>query len=135
MEKEKECLDLYHAFGYVMLHLKRNSEGLMRFVLLLFLVQFLVPSFVQASAQDTDIHYKLNFDTRHDAGLAVALFLKENTEEETEALKKLQASLEILDFSYLTNVLTLSHSSIHRSAFGARPPTEQLFKLFCVFLI
>lgn len=107
----------------------------MRFVLLLFLIQFLVPSFVQAGTQGNTFESKTTLGTRHDSGISVAVFLKENTEEETEATKKLQANLEILDFSFLSNVLTLSHSSIQWSTTSVRPPSEQLFKLFCVFLI
>jgi hypothetical protein len=108
----------------------------MRLVLLLLLVQFLVPSFVPGGSPDEAIERKTTLDTHHDSGISVAVFLKENTEEENkESGEKSQLIIEILDFSFLTSALTLSHSSIHRSETNIGPPTGQLFKLFCVFLI
>ena len=107
----------------------------MRLVLLLLLVQVLVPSFVQAGSQETAIERKTSVDTHHDAGISVAVFLKENTEEENEFDEKFQLTFEILDLSFLSSALTQSHSSLQWTEPNVGPPTGQLLKLYCVFLI
>jgi hypothetical protein len=119
-----------------MLHLKRNSKALIRLILLLFLVQFLVPSFVQAGTQEINsLRRETSVATHHDSGISIAVFLKENTEEENEATEKLQLDLEILDFSFHSIALTLSHAPVQWCAYSVRLSSEPLFKLFCVFLI
>src|SRR5690348_9624598 len=118
-----------------MLHLNRTGKNLFRFVLILLLVQFLVPTFVQASTQDSDVQRKTTVTTHHDAGISVSVFLKENTEEENESTEEIQVDLEILDFSNLSTALTLSHTSFQWCIINVKPTSERLFKLFCVFLI
>jgi hypothetical protein len=118
-----------------MVHLKYISKALTRFVLLLFLIQFLVPAFVPAAAQDSSIRHKTNYSTQHDSGIAVALYLKENTEEKNESTEKAQVVPELIDFSFLSTVLKQSHSRIHWDTSNLRHNSEPLFKLLCIFLI
>jgi hypothetical protein len=118
-----------------MLHLQRISKGLNRFVLLLFLIQLVIPAFVQAGTPDSTIAYKVSFTIRHDSGIAVAVYLKENTEEKNEPTEKVNPTPELIDFSFLANVLKQSHSCIHWGTDNLRLTSEPLFKLFCIFLI
>jgi hypothetical protein len=118
-----------------MLHLQRISKGLNRFILLLFLIQLVIPAFALAATLDSSIQHKVSFSIRHDSGIAVAVFLKENTEEKNETTEKVNITPELIDFSFLVNALKQSHSPIHWDTHNLRLISEPLFKLFCIFLI
>ena len=118
-----------------MFYSQRISKGLNRFVLLLFLIQLVIPAFAQAGTPDSSIPHRVSFTIRHDSGIAVAVFLKENTEEKNEATEKVNTTPELIDFSFLANALKQSHSPIHWGTHNVRLTSEPLFKLFCIFLI
>lgn len=135
MQNYPESYDLYFTFGYAMLHLQRISKGLIRFVLLLLVIQFVTPVFAQVGSQDSSIQQKASFTTQHDSAIAVAVFLKENTEEKSESDEKTQFTIELIDFSFLSTALKQSHSRFYWDTSNTRLATQPLFKLHCIFLI
>lgn len=118
-----------------MLHLQRISKGLIRFVLLLLVIQFVTPAFAQVGSQDSSIQQKASFTTQHDSAIAIAVFLKENTEEKSESDEKTQFTVELIDFSFLSTALKQSHSRFYWDTSNTRLTAQPLFMLHCIFLI
>ena len=130
-----ECYDLYPAFGYVMLHLQRTSKGLIRFVLLLLIVQFVTPAFAQVVTQDSNNYQKLSLTSQHNSAISLAVLLKENSEEKSETDEKPLFTDELIDFTFLTEVLTQSHSRDHWDVDNQCFNSHPLFKIHCIYII
>lgn len=118
-----------------MLHLQRTSKGLIRFVLLLLIVQFVTPAFAQVVTQDSRSNEKLSLTSQHDSAIGLAVFLKENSEEKSEEDEKPLFTAELIDFSFLTEVLTQSHTRGHWDLGNQRLITQPLFKIHCTYII
>ena len=118
-----------------MLHLQRISKGLIRIVLLLLVIQFVTPAFAQLGSPDTSIQQKTSLTSQHDSGIALAVFLKENSEEKTEVDEKSQITVELIDFSFLSIALKQSHSRSYWDTSNLRLTSLPLFTLHCIFLI
>ena len=123
--------------GYVnMIRLQKTTKALMRFVLLLLFIQFVTPAFAQVNVGENTAHEKSTYsNVPHEAGICLSVFLKENSEEKNEADDKVQiSSAELIDFTFLSTVLTQHHSrdwDISNQLLTHEP----LFKLNCIFLI
>jgi hypothetical protein len=118
-----------------MLHLQRTSKVLIRFVLLLLIVQFVTPAFAPVATPDANNNQKLSLTSHHDSAISLAVFLKENSEEKSEEDEKPVFTAELIDFSFLTEVLTQSHSRGHWELGNQRLITQPLFKIHCIYII
>lgn len=109
----------------------------MRFVILFLIISFVSPVFAQGNTQENNVREKASYSTtHHDSGFCLNVFLKENSEEKNEADDKAPIlAAELIDFSFLTTVLTQHHSRVDWSISNLRTKQEQLFKLNCNFLI
>lgn len=120
-----------------MLYLQRISKVVIRIVILLLLVQFVTPAFAHVGTGDNtglDKHSS-SFSAKHESGITVSVFLKENSEEKNEADEKPHFSFELIDFSFVVVALKQSHSHVYWDTDNPQLLSGSLFKLFCVFLI
>ena len=118
-----------------MFHLQRISKGLIRFVILVLLVQFVTPAFVQVGSLDNAIQEKNSFKKHHESGITLSVLLKETSEEKREVDEKSHISAALIDFSFHTVSLKQLHSNFDSHFCNERLISGQLFKLHCVFLI
>ena len=118
-----------------MLHLQRTSKVLIRIVLLLLFVQFVTPAFAQVGSPDNAIQQKNSYKTHHDSGITLSVFLKENSEEKSEADEKPHITPALIDFSFHATALKQSHTNTFSHLCNERLISGPLFKLLCVFLI
>ena len=126
-----------HA-GYVyMLQLQKTTRALMRFVILLLFMQFVTPAFAQVSTGENTVHEKNTYsNVHHESSIFLSVFLKENSEEKNETNDKSPVlTAELIDFSFLTTVLTQHHSRFDWDVSNLPLTHEPLFKLNCIFLI
>src|SRR5688572_28495828 len=118
-----------------MLHLQRTSKILVRLVLLLLIVQFVTPAFAQVGTPDNPIHEKNAYKTQHDSGIRISVFLKETSEEKSEADEKSHIAAALIDFSFHSVSLKQLHTNYSSHFCNERLTSGPLFKLLCVFLI
>ncbi len=110
----------------------------MRFVLLLLVLQFVTPAFAQVNTGENSIREKNNWYSvvHHETGICLSILLKENSEEKNEADDKAPIlTAELIDFTFLTTVLTQHHSRFDWDVSNLALAHEPLFKLNCNFLI
>lgn len=110
----------------------------MRLIVILLLVQFVTPAFARVNTQAEISHREKNsYKASHDeTGITISLLLKENSEEENKPhdLTPLLTA-ELIDFTFLTTVLTEHHSRFYWDVHALRHAPEPLFLLHRVFLI
>ena len=109
----------------------------MRFIILFLIISFVSPAFAQDNVQKNSGHEKTSYtDNAHDSGVCLNVFLKEDSEKKNKADDKATfLTAELIDFSFLTTVLTQYHSRADWDISNMRVKQEQLFKLNCNFLI
>lgn len=109
----------------------------MRFVILFLIISFVSPVFAQGNTQENNVHEKASYNNvHHESGFCLSVFLKENSEEKNEVDGKTSVfTAELIDFSFLTTVLTQHHSRADWNISNLRMKQQQLFKLNCNFLI
>ena len=109
----------------------------MRFVILFLIISFVSSAFAQGDSRENTVNKKTSYSTTHkESGFSLSIFLKENSEEKNEANDKAFVSTaELIDFSFLTTVLTQYHSRANWNISSLRIKQEQLFRLNCTFLI
>ena len=118
-----------------MVHLQGISKALIRLVILLLLVQFVTPAFAHVGTPDNPIHEKNSYKPQHDSGIAISVFLKENSEEKSETDEKSHIAAALIDFSFHTVSLKQLHTNFYSHFCNERLISGPLFKLLCVFLI
>lgn len=123
------------ALATFMLHLQRTSKILIRLVLLLLIIQFVTPAFAQVGTPDNPINEKNSYKTQHDSGIAISVFLKESSEEKSEADEKSHLTAALIDFSFHSISLNQLHTNFYSHFCNERLISGPLFKLLCVFLI
>ena len=122
-----------------MLQSHQLAKVLMRFVVLLLLIQFVTPAFARVTPQsDNAVHYEKTTykNPQHESGITLAVFLKENSEEKNETDNKAPLlAAELIDFTFHNTVLTEHHSRFNWDTTNIHTTHEPLFKLYCLFLI
>ena len=109
----------------------------MRFVILFLIISFVSSAFAQGDSQENTVNKKNSYSTTHkESGFSLSIFLKENSEEKNEANDKaFIPTAELIDFSFLTTVLTQYHSRADSEISTLRTKQERLFRLNCTLLI
>lgn len=114
------------------------AKALMRIVIILLLVQFVTPAFARVNGQaDIAPHEKTSYKASHDeSGITISVLLKENSEEENKTHEYAPLlTAELIDFTFLTTVLTEHHSRFYWDFHILCTTHQPLFKLHRVFLI
>jgi hypothetical protein len=110
-------------------------KALMRFVILLLLIQFVTPAFAQDNTSENTVHEKTSIRSQHiSSGICTNVFL--NSEEKSEADDKSPVfTAELIDFTFLTTVLTHFHSRSDWDVSSLPLTHEARFTLNSSFLI
>lgn len=114
------------------------AKALMRFVIILLLVQFVTPAFARVNAQAEISHLEKNsYKAGHDeSGITISVLLKENSEEENKPHEFAPLlTAELIDFTFHKTVLTQHHSRFYWDAHALHNAHKPLFLLHSVFLI
>lgn len=109
----------------------------MRLIMLFLILLFFCPAFAQGNVQENNGSEKTTFsDTHHQKRIYLSVFLNENQEDETKVADKTPVpTAELIDFTFLTTVLTQYHSFLNGGVSIVLLTHEPLFKLNCIFLI
>ncbi|MFN8335622.1 MAG: hypothetical protein U0U09_10865 [Cyclobacteriaceae bacterium] len=108
----------------------------MRFIIIILFIQFISSGVAQAGVQDQSVTGKTTYHSVHrEAGVCLDILFNENSEENKEANHRVFLSHELIDFSFLTTILTQQSSRCHHDISNLRPPHEPLFKLNCIYQI
>lgn len=114
----------------------RIAKKLIRSIIFLLCLQFLVPAFVQAHAQNTASMRDVQYQQAHDQSIVLlSEFLKENTEEREGESEYAFIAPEILDFTFLRSAITENHSGASPVVAAVATYNIPRHKALCTFLI
>jgi hypothetical protein len=114
----------------------RIAKNLIRLVLLLITFQCVSPVLAKAESRDSH-HFIVSRKSDHSSIFSSVLFEKMEEEEKNEEEKDRFITIELLDFSTITTLLSQAHTpdthfTLLRDRYDRQP---RLFTLFCVYLI
>lgn len=109
----------------------------MRFIIIILFIQFISSGYAQAGVQDLSTGKQgVAYDAvHHEAGICLDVLFSENSEENKETNHRAMLAHELIDFSFLTTVLTQQPASGCRDISNLRLSQQRLFKLNCIYLI
>ncbi|TXH31117.1 MAG: hypothetical protein E6Q96_00670 [Cyclobacteriaceae bacterium] len=108
----------------------------MRFIIIILFIQFISSGYAQAGVQGHSTDKKAAYQAVHrDADICLDVLFSENSEENKETNHRAVLAHELIDFSFLTTVLTQQPASGYRDISNLRLSQQPLFKLNCIYLI
>ncbi|MBL7839562.1 MAG: hypothetical protein JNJ75_05440 [Cyclobacteriaceae bacterium] len=108
----------------------------MRFIIIILFIQFISFGYAQAGVHDPSTGKRAAYHAvHHEAGTCLDVLFNENSEENKEANHRAMLAHELIDFSFLTTVLTQQPASGYRDISNLRLFQQPLFKLNCIYLI
>jgi hypothetical protein len=117
--------------------LLRMARQLVRFILLVLIIQFLAPVLVYGGNVESSAsisQFSLHTKTYQNAGLLILLNENEEKEGEKEGKKSFHSE-ELVDFTCVASALTFSHSPTHDQQASSTPSGQQICALHCSLII
>lgn len=108
----------------------------MRSIIIILFIQFISLGIAQAGIQEQTANTKVSFHSvHHKAGVALDVLFTEDSEETEESNHRAFLAVELIDFSFLTSILTQQFSGCYHNNGNTRPLHDPLFKLNRTYLI
>lgn len=108
----------------------------MRSIIIILFIQFISFGIAQAGIQEQPVNTKASYHSiHHEAGICLDVLFTEDSEEIEESNHRTFLAVELIDFSFLTSILTQQFSGCYHNNGNTRPLHEPLFKLNCTYLI